>query len=114
MRKRESNYSKLHYSKLHFKIVDLCTGEDLCFDLRTGKICFFCFFADEPLDSDFRLFAALAGVACEKRESNYSKLHYSKLHFKIVDLRICVSPPTLPTSSSSQHSSPSISFYCLI
>ena len=41
----------------------------------------------EPLDSEFRLFAALAGVACEKRESNYSKLHYSKLNFKIVDLR---------------------------
>ena len=73
-----------------------------------------CFFAGEPLDSDFRLFAALAGVACEKRESNYSKLHYLKLHFKIVDLCICISPPTLPTSSSSQHSRPSISFYYLI
>ena len=49
----ESNYSKLHYSKLHFKIVYLHTGEDLCFDLCTGKMCFFCFFAYEPLDFDF-------------------------------------------------------------
>ena len=38
----------------------------------------------------------------------------SKLHFKIVDLLVCISPPTLPTSSSSQHSRPSISFYYLI
>ena len=43
------------------------------------KDLFFCFFANEPLDSDFRFFAALAGVACEHK-------HYSKLHFKIVDL----------------------------
>ena len=28
------------------------------------------FFADEFLDSDLLLFAALAGVACEKRESD--------------------------------------------
>ena len=31
------------------------------------------FFADEPFDADFLLFAALAGVTCEKREIDYWK-----------------------------------------
>ena len=97
-----------------FRIIDLRTGEDLCFDLRTGKICFFCFFANEPLDSDFLFFAALAGVACQKGRAiirNYIiRTDISKLSI-CVPAKICVSPPTLPTSSSSQHSRPSISFY---
>ena len=54
----------------------ICVPAKICVSISVPAKIFFCFFADEPLDFDFLLFAALAGVACEKRESNDSKLHY--------------------------------------
>ena len=64
---------------LHCVVLDAAQAITVpCWMLPREAGTVFCFFADEPLDSDFRLFAALAGVACEKRESNYSKLYYSK------------------------------------
>ena len=47
--------------------VSICVQERFVFSVSLPRLP-----ALEPLDSDFRLFAALAGVACEKRESNYS------------------------------------------